>query len=95
MSSNNYVKGQWNVLCQVCGQEFKNVELRRRWDNVWACSKDWETEHPQDLLRLRPDSAIPPWTRPEPEDSFVTVHDAARDSNGNIVFDGSGNVVYT
>jgi hypothetical protein len=29
-----------------------------------VCEKDWETRHPQDFVRARPEKVTPPWTRP-------------------------------
>lgn len=58
--------GQWNVLCDVCGFKFKNVDLKKRWDGLMVCEKDYEARHPQESIRPVPDQQKLPWTRPDP-----------------------------
>ena len=67
-------RGDWNALCDVCGFKFKASELRKRWDNLRVCEKDWELRHPQDFLKSRRDNQSVPWTRPEGTDKLVTVN---------------------
>lgn len=62
--------GNWDAICDVCGQEYKAYELKERWDGLMVCSHDFETRHPQDLLRTFSDDSSVPWTRPPPEDIF-------------------------
>lgn len=60
----NYWKpGDWNAYCDTCGFKFKASMLRKRWDGMYVCSKDWETRHPQDFLRSRRESLQIPWAR--------------------------------
>ncbi len=68
-----YVAGQWNAICDVCGFEFKSGQLRKDWRGLMVCSKDFETRHPSDLIRIRTKEQLPDWTRPEPEDVFINV----------------------
>jgi hypothetical protein len=70
----NYKSGQWNTICQSCGRKFKSGHLKKRWDGLWVCREDFELRHPQDFLRPRKDTITPPWTSPEPADTFVTVN---------------------
>ena len=56
---------QYNAICDVCGFRFKNWELRRRWDNLMVCEKDYETRHPVDFFRVRRTERNVPWSRPE------------------------------
>lgn len=53
--------GDWNALCQVCGFKYKASELRKRWDGLRVCSKDFETRQPQDLIRGKQDNSSVPW----------------------------------
>ena len=59
--------------CDVYGYQFRSEKLRLRWDNLMVCDKDWETRHPQDFVRSVKEGTIP-WSRPEPNDVFVTVN---------------------
>lgn len=75
--------GTWNALCQVCGFKFKADMLQKRWDGLWVCHKDWETRHPQDLIRVPKDSGKIPWSSPEPADVFID------GDGGTCTFEGS------
>jgi hypothetical protein len=70
---NRYIAGDWNAACDVCGFKFKASELQRTWKNTMVCAKDFENRHPADFLRVQPETITTPWSRPEPEDQFVTV----------------------
>ena len=73
MSTTSYKPGDWCAVCDVCGFEFMASQLKKRWDNVMVCDKDFELRHPQELLRGKKERISPPWTRPEPADVFITV----------------------
>lgn len=60
--------GTWAVNCDVCGFRFPSDKLRKRWDGVMACDKDWETRHPQTLIKIRGETAVPTYTRNNPVD---------------------------
>lgn len=71
MKNTWWKSGHWNALCDVCGFKYKDEDLKKRWDGLMVCQKDWETRHPQDMIRPLPDQQKLPWTRPESTDSFV------------------------
>lgn len=71
MKNTWWKSGEWNALCDVCGHKYKASELRQRWDGLMVCRDDWETRHPQELIRPIPDQNKLPWTRPEATDSFI------------------------
>ena len=80
----------WKAVCDVCGFEFYNYEIKDRWDGLKVCSKDWETRHPMDFLRTRKEeSQVLPWTRPEPDDIYTDVTYA--DTGNNDIPDGTFN----
>lgn len=62
-----FVLGQWNVICDRCGVQYKNVDLRQEWTGLRVCKTCYEPRHPQDFVRGKSDNQAPPWTRPEPE----------------------------
>lgn len=68
-----YQAGKWKAICDVCGFEFYNDELRKRWDGLMVCDSDFEHDHPQKHLRVRGDKQSVPWVRSEPADTFVAV----------------------
>ena len=68
----NYLKlGDWNAICDVCGFKHKASQLRKRWDGLMVCSKDFELRHPQDFLRVPHDDPSVAWARPEPTPIYV------------------------
>lgn len=80
----------WSVTCDVCGFNFKNYELKDRWDGLKVCDKDWEPRHPMDFLRTKKEeSQTLPWTRPEPADVYVDV--TYVDTGNNDIPDGTFN----
>ena len=68
-----FVLGEWNVLCDRCGIQFKASQLKDEWTGLKVCSECWEPRHPQDLARIPRTEKAPPWTRPEPGDTEVDV----------------------
>ena len=80
----NYLKlGTYNALCQFCGFKYKADQLRKRWDGLWVCNDDYETRHPQDLIRVPRESGPIPWSSPEPADVFLD------GDGGTCTFEGS------
>ena len=69
----SYDPGQWKVVCDVCGREFKANQLRQRWDGLMVCQGDYEPRQPQDFVRGVADKMAPPWARPESSDVFAFV----------------------
>lgn len=70
-----YVPGAWNVICDRCGLEKKSFELKKEWTGLMVCATTcWEPRHPQDLIKVPKEEVAPPWTRPEPEDTFIVVN---------------------
>lgn len=66
-----YDSSTYNAICDVCGFKFKASELKERWDGLRVCEGDWETRHPQELIRSVPEEPALPWTRSEPSDVSV------------------------
>lgn len=81
-------KGDWNALCDVCGFKYKASELKKTWDGYYVCPQDFELRHPQELIRSKTDDQSVPWTRPEPDWSFVELPYTVNSVN----FDGSTNL---
>lgn len=77
-----YKPGSWNVVCDVCGFHFKAEQLKKRWDGLMVCDKDFEFRNPQDFIRIPKEHIAPPWSRPEPDDTFV--------SSGNPILTEAG-----
>ena len=58
----------------MCGFEYRQSEMKERWDGVLVCKYDFEHRHPQDFVRgVKDDSSPVGHYRPEPEDEFIAV----------------------
>jgi len=68
-----FKSSQYNAICDRCGFKFKSGELRKDWQGLMVCDKDFETRNQQDFIKIRPEKAIPEWTRPRPQDTFKEV----------------------
>lgn len=64
--------GSWNAVCDVCGFQFKADGLKKRWDGLMVCHKDYEVDHPQKYLRVKEETNNLPFVRQETE-SLTTV----------------------
>jgi hypothetical protein len=51
--------GNYKFTCHVCGFWYPSGEIKKRWDGVYVCSKDWEPRHPQTLIKIRGERAFP------------------------------------
>lgn len=63
--SDNYVPGDWNVACSMCGRKRKASELVRNWQGQWRCPEHNEPRQPQDFVRAVPDVQSVPFAQPE------------------------------
>lgn len=70
MKTTWWKQSSWDAICDSCGLKFKADQLRLRWDGLMVCDADWETRHPQDLIRPIPDQPAPPWTRPDVDPTY-------------------------
>ena len=71
-SKPRYESGNFKVICDVCGRDFRASEVQQRWDGLIVCPKDWETRQPQDFVRGVADKIVPPFTRPDQDEQFIT-----------------------
>lgn len=72
-NNTEWVSGDWNAICDRCGFQYKASELKLDWRGLRVCEKDFETRHPQDFVRPRPEKIAVDWARPDEGDA-VTVN---------------------
>ena len=70
--------GNRNNICQVSGFKAKAGELIERYDGLMVLPQFWESRHPQDMVRTKPDRTYGA-QRPEPADTFVSTSTAPSD----------------
>ena len=64
--------GNWKFACHVCGFWFPSEDIVKRWDGLYVCHKDYEERHPQTLIKVRGESAVPAFVNKDPNpDDFV------------------------
>lgn len=76
----DFILGDSKACCDVCGFDYKQSQLRKRWDGAMVCSKDWEPRHPQDFVKARPEHNNVKDARPSPEPRFVEANEITPDS---------------
>lgn len=67
-----FKRGDYNVICDICGFKYKASQTRLQWNNLLACSKCYEERHPQDFVRGIRDDMRVPIPRPDSEPVFIT-----------------------
>lgn len=55
----------WHAICPVCGFQYKSTEMKRRWDGVYTCEKDWEIRHPLDFYNVKGEDTSVPFVYPD------------------------------
>lgn len=66
-----YKPGDNNAICDRCGRPFKASQLKKTWDGLWVCRRDWEPRQPQDFVRgVKEDQSVEV-SRPDTEPTFV------------------------
>ena len=68
----------WGI-CDVCGFRFYQSELKKRWDGLMTCEKDWEIRHPQDTIKSVKEKIYVENARPEAPDTFLEVGEVTAD----------------
>jgi hypothetical protein len=51
--------GNWKVACHICGMWYPSGEIQKRWDGFLVCEKDFETRHPQTLIKIHGERNFP------------------------------------
>jgi len=63
--SDEFVFGDWNAQCSMCGRKKKASQLVRNWQGQWRCPDHNEQRHPQDFARTPSPEKPPPWVQPQ------------------------------
>jgi len=61
--------------------------MKKTWQGLWVCYKDWEPQHPQDFVRGRKEQFAVPVARPDTTDVFNTTTLSAAASKGDLTVD--------
>ncbi len=66
-----YKQGDNNAICDRCGRPFKASQLKKTWDGLWVCERDWEPRHPQDYVKAIKEDLTVAVHRPDSEPTFT------------------------
>ena len=66
-----YKDGDNNAICDRCGKPFKASQLKKTWDGLWVCLRDWEPRHPQDFVKGVLDDQSVRVSRPDAPATFT------------------------
>lgn len=88
-------RGQWLVICDVCGMKYHSADLKERWDGLMVCRQDWNPRQPQDFVRGIPDPQAVPWSRPDVPPPFTQnpVYLAIVDFYGAFMIDFTNDII--
>jgi hypothetical protein len=64
--SDSYIPGDYYLVCDVCGLDFRRSDMKERWDKAWVCHNDWEPRNEQESVRGIPEKINVPVARPVP-----------------------------
>jgi hypothetical protein len=84
----HFSAGDHNAICDVCGRKYKSSDLRKRWDGLLVCKRDWEVRHPQDYVRARKDKITPNKLRPKDDTNFIRPACTTRSAVAGIAIAG-------
>ena len=65
--------GNWKVACHRCGFWYPSSEIRKEWTGILACPTCFETRHPQTLIKIKAESAVPDFASKDPTDTTVGI----------------------
>ena len=49
----------YKMACMRCGFWFPSTELKKEWTGLYVCRDDWESRHPQTLMKVHGEKAFP------------------------------------
>lgn len=77
-----YIPGDHWVVCDICGIEYRESEMKLTWDKLVLCPEDYDPRHPQDFVRgVTDDIAAKGLVRPPAsQDNFISTICTTRES---------------
>lgn len=73
--TDKYKKGDWYVICDLCGIRYFKSETRLDWRGLLLCDECWAPKHPQLDIRGIPDNQAVYPARPEGTDTYISDDD--------------------
>lgn len=76
---NNFILGDSKAVCDRCGFDYKQSQLRKEWTGAMVCSGCWDPRHPQDNVSARAERNNVQDARPAPAYRFLQVGEITAD----------------
>ncbi len=95
MAKSYYKPGDYNVICDRCGGQYKRSECAIEWNGLLTCLRGcWEERHPQDFVRAKEDRQAVPIARPDIsfEMATTTLSSSASKDDVSIEVDSAANI---
>lgn len=70
----------YKFACHRCGFWFPSTEIKREWTGLYVCEKDWESRHPQTLIKIKGETAFPEFVSKDGTDTFINFCNIATSS---------------
>ena len=69
--------GNWKYDCQRCGFTYYPPadEIKKEWTNLRVCRTCWEPKHPQLMIKVREETAKPPFINKDSITTYTVVCD--------------------
>jgi len=67
----------YKMACMRCGFWFPSTELKKEWTGLYVCRDDWESRHPQTLMKVHGEKAFPDIVSKDGTDTFITYCDVS------------------
>ena len=75
MSNDRFRLGDAKAVCDRCGFDKYQSQLRKEWTGAMTCKECWDPRHPQDFVKARPERSIVKNARPGAEPRFVEANE--------------------
>lgn len=63
--------GNWKYSCQRCGFWYPSSEITKEWTGLHVCQSCWEPKHPQLMIKIRGETAVPTYVNKDGDPVFV------------------------
>lgn len=63
--------GNWKFSCYRCGFWFPSSEIKKEWTGSLVCGECYEPKHPQLMIKVRAETAVPDFVNKDGDPIFV------------------------
>jgi uncharacterized protein YbaR (Trm112 family) len=67
--------GNWKFACHRCGFWYPSSEVKKEWTGLLVCPSCYEPKHPQLMIKVRAETAVPDYVSKDGDPTFTTYCD--------------------